>query len=205
MNVISTLNPNATDAGSMIPSGSVILKNQKKKKFQIWHQTFESKREDIHDMCLGYENKIKKLTSVLSEEERSNGSNRNYFDFSNGSGAEKNKGMASILPEKVQNNINETRKLNEDLKRQVEEISKMNGLYVIKHGSKYIKVNKNEKEVELPKILDNNPQKETPRNFRYINDNYRSQLMRAFLNFNPMIHLNNLRNLLEKADPAIQA
>jgi hypothetical protein len=203
MNVVSTINSNPADNGLNIASGSLLLKNQKKKKFQIWHQTFESKREDIYDMCFGHENRVRKLTSVLNEEERSNGSNRNFLDFTKGSGTEKNKGKSSILPEKVQANINETRRLNEELKKQVEEISKMNALYVIKHGSKYINVK--ETEVELPKINENRPHKEQPRNFRYINDNYRSQLMRAFLNFNPIIHLNNLRNLLEKADPAIQA
>jgi hypothetical protein len=193
-------------------SNNYSLKQHKKKRFQIWPQNFEGKREDISNMCANHENRVKRMTAVLNEEEKVNGSHKHFLEYSKGV-IEKNKGSTSILPEKVQNNITDTRRLNEDLKKQVEEIAKMNALYVVKHGSKYINV-KNETEDNnfinqqqdnnnqniLPKII----KKEAPKNFRYINDSYRTQLMRAFLNFNPAIHLNNLRNLLERADPAIK-
>lgn len=180
-------------------------KNEKKDKFQIWKQNFEAKREDLIDMCFNHEDKVRRINNVLNEEEKNNGLNYSYIDIYHRDDNDKKKGAQSILPEKVQNNINETRRLNEELKRNVEEISKMNALYVIKHGNKYLNG-----ETELPNInkykssSENSNKSRAPKNFRYINDNYRAQLMRAFLNFNPLIHLNNLRNLLEKADPAIQ-
>jgi hypothetical protein len=40
-----------------------------------------------------------------------------------------------------------------------------------------------------------------PNNFKYINENVHGQLMRAFLNFNPMINLTNLNETLARADP----
>ena len=47
-------------------------------------------------------------------------------------------------------------------------------------------------------------EKKHPANIQYINDNYRRQLNKAFLNFNPIIHLGNL-NILRKADPEINS
>ena len=40
-------------------------------------------------------------------------------------------------------------------------------------------------------------------NFDYVNDNFRKQLNKAFLLFNPLIHLENLYRL-QKADPSIK-
>jgi hypothetical protein len=187
--------------------GSHTNRNAKKKKLQMWPQKFEGKREDIYYKCSNNENFVKKMTAVLNEEERVNMSNKNYLDNFRGGDKEKNNGVGSILPEKVQKNINETRRLNNELKKQVDEISKMNALYIMKQGGKYIEVESRKKDnnyIELPSITSNLSKVELPKNFRYINDSYRNQLMRAFLNFNPTIHLNNLRNLLEKADPAIK-
>jgi hypothetical protein len=194
--------------------------NSKNDKFLIWRQNIEGKREDLIDMCFHHGDHVKRIVDVLNEEEKNNGLASNYQSSYTKANEKKSKGNHNILPNKVQNNINETRRLNNDLKKKVEEISKMNAMYVVKHGEKYFNNNvqdnnNNNKDNELPKILsrnntattNNNNLYETskgPTNFRYINDNYRTQLMRAFLNFNPIIHLNNLRNLLEKADPEIQ-
>lgn len=54
---------------------------------------------------------------------------------------------------------------------------------------------------ELPQI----PQTEKIyiHNFDYVNDNFRKQLNKAFLLFNPLIHLENLYRL-QKADPSIK-
>lgn len=43
-----------------------------------------------------------------------------------------------------------------------------------------------------------------PQNFKYINENVHGQLMRAFLNFNPVINLKNIKDTLAKADPEIK-
>ena len=61
---------------------------------------------------------------------------------------------------------------------------------------------KDEQLIEENEKNKKNNKKSKPINFTYINDNYRKQLNRAFMNFNPIIHLGNL-NLLRKADPSI--
>ena len=77
-----------------------------------------------------------------------------------------------------------------------EEIKKFNALYLINTTQK---INKKDTS-SLPPI----EEKKQPANFKYINDNYRKQLNKAFLNFNPIIHLGNL-NILRKADPEINS
>ena len=67
---------------------------------------------------------------------------------------------------------------------------------------KYSKEIKDEKLIEEDEKNKLENKKKKPFNFTYINDNYRKQLNRAFMNFNPIIHLGNL-NLLRKADPSI--
>ena len=186
-------------------------KNKKKDKFAIWSQTFSKKRDDVVMMSFGHQDRIKKIFNMVNDEERNKDSLKMLKDNLGGNRVENSKRNKSILPEKVHANIKETRRLNNELKKQVDDISRMNALYIIKHGNKYLDV-KNEngnRDADLPKINEmkkvfEGEKKIRPKNFRYINDNYRTQLMRAFLNFNPSIHLNNLRNLLEKADPAIQ-
>ena len=56
---------------------------------------------------------------------------------------------------------------------------------------------KDEQLIEENEKNKKNNKKSKPINFTYINDNYRKQLNRAFMNFNQIIHLPNL-NLLRK-------
>jgi hypothetical protein len=73
----------------------------------------------------------------------------------------------------------------------------MNLAYVEKSKKLMIKEKPSSLSNKLPKI------EKMPDNFKFVTGNVRQQLMRAFLNFNPIIHLNNLKNLLAKADPDI--
>jgi hypothetical protein len=168
------------------------------KKYHMWSHKI-GKRDDVVETCLLRENKTNKILNYITEEEKG-GDKKNIFKDDDLKKKEDNRrGKLSILPERVHNNINETRRLNLDLKRQVDEITKMNAVYVMKQSG----INKDNTDLQLPPIEGNKKNNEIT-NFRYISETYRKQLMRAFLNFNPIIHLNNLRNLLEKADPEIK-
>ena len=64
---------------------------------------------------------------------------------------------------------------------------------------------KNQKKTKnSQKVSKNSVQFDSSTSIKYINDNYRRQLNKAFLNFNPIIHLGNL-NILRKADPEINS
>jgi len=98
--------------------------------------------------------------------------------------------------------MGEAQKMMKSMKDSNQQILEMNAAYVLKNSQKYLKMNNSKveenkrnqmtdtSELVLPKV---------PQNFNYVNDNVRGQLKRALLNFNPTIHLNNLK-LLAKTD-----
>jgi hypothetical protein len=175
------------------------FKNQKKGNVQIWHQAIENKRVDILGLLNHHQTFLdEKCATIL--EDKAIGGKPKLLDQDKSRKDEKNNSNSSILPARVQKKINKIKQLNKDLKEQVEEISKLNAAYVINQGGKYINIENQNKpnESNLPSIPT-----EVSKNFRYINDNYRTQLMRAFLNYNPKIHHANLLSLVEK-DPLIQ-
>jgi hypothetical protein len=184
-----------------IQTHTLNLKNQKKSNIQIWHQAFENKKVDLLALLDHHQVLIDDKCAMILDD-KSVGGQQKQLDLNKAKGTEKNNSSTSILPLSVQKKINKLKQLNKDMKNHVDEISRLNASYVIKHGGKYLNVENQDKHQEssLPTIKE----KETPKNFRYISDNYRSQLMRAFLNYNPKIHLANLRTLIDKADPAIQ-
>ena len=168
------------------------------KRFQMWDHII-GKREDIVETCSLRELKTNKILNFITEEEKSFNNKHTNKDDNSNKKEDNRRGHLSLLPERVSNNINETRRLNMELKRKVDDIIKMNAVYVMKQTDP----KENPKEIQLP-MIETNKQNSIFNNFRYISETYRKQLMRAFLNFNPIIHLNNLRNLLEKADPEIK-
>lgn len=54
----------------------------------------------------------------------------------------------------------------------------------------------------LPKIISPTPRENKISNFHYVTNNFRKQLTKAFMNFNPLIHLENMK-MLQEADPDI--
>jgi hypothetical protein len=87
----------------------------------------------------------------------------------------------------------------------MKEIMDMNLLYVENNKSRSLyKDEKNLPRIERRGVLLKDNDGKKLGNFKYVTGNVSAQIMRAFLNFNPIIHLNNLKNLLAKADPEIQ-
>ncbi len=92
------------------------------------------------------------------------------------------------------------------MREKTQNIMKMNGLYLedfLHKNQSYCQVLPEEKKEDnsLPQI--EQKQKLYIHNFDYVNDNFRKQLNKAFLLFNPLIHLENLY-MLQKADPSIK-
>ena len=104
------------------------------------------------------------------------------------------------------------------MKQSITDITKMNGLYLEEKAKKTFNQN-SKKKIKKIKIRRSNSdignktfnnyeylkdKKENyVKNFVYVNDNYRKQLNFAFLKFNPVSHLDNLK-ILVKADPCIK-
>lgn len=89
----------------------------------------------------------------------------------------------------------------EHIKESTDEIKQLNGLYLVKSTNKCMNNPNLSGDDKLPNISFH--REKEPKNFSYINDNYRKQLNKAFMKFNPSIHLENLK-ILEEIDPEIK-
>ena len=91
-----------------------------------------------------------------------------------------------------------------EMKSKTEQIMKKNGIYLehfLNKNKTYCqKASGTNDNNSLPPIENTN---KLIRNFDYINDNFRRQLNKAFLLYNPYIHLENLY-FLQHADPSIK-
>jgi hypothetical protein len=86
------------------------------------------------------------------------------------------------------------------MKEENNEIIRENINYIMKNSKKYLF-----KENELPSIQTKHKGNKTnPTNMKYINDTMRSQFNKAFTNFHPNIHLENLKILLNQNDNDIK-
>lgn len=87
------------------------------------------------------------------------------------------------------------------IKESTDQIAKMNGVYLDKYiyNNKSNEFNKSQSQKDL---CVTNKQGKLVRNFSYINNTYRKQLNQAFMKFNPLLHLDNLK-VLSKVDPEI--
>ena len=112
------------------------------------------------------------------------------------------------------------------MKQSIADITKMNGLYLEEKAKKTFnqKSKKNIKKIKLRRSSseiisgnktfnknfeyitnknENNKKEDYVKNFVYVNDNYRKQLNFAFLKYNPISHLDNLK-ILVQAEPSIR-
>ena len=87
------------------------------------------------------------------------------------------------------------------IKESTDQIAKMNEVYLDKYiyNNKSNEFNKSQSQKDL---CVTNKQGKLVRNFSYINNTYRKQLNQAFMKFNPLLHLDNLK-VLSKVDPEI--
>ena len=167
--------------------------------FRLWTHSQNLKNEDIISKAVHNQTTIKQYSSELNEEEN----NQNRKKIKKGKTIMKNKVLYNSnanLSENVQKILSDVSKTINNINQSTEEIKKLNALYLINTSQKLNKKeNLNEEDKSfLPPIKED----KHATNFKYINDNYRRQLNKAFLNFNPIIHLGNL-SILRKADPDI--
>lgn len=107
------------------------------------------------------------------------------------------------------------------IKQSITDITKMNGLYLDENARKAL--NQRTKKIKNVKMkrsssqiiqgnktynnnfdyLNTNKKEDYVKNFLYVNDNYRKQLNFAFLKYNPISHLENLK-ILVQAEPLIR-
>ena len=196
---------------------NIIGKPKKRKLYEIKIYTQQENLKDEHIIGKIKRNQedILNYAEVLNEEEN-NLKKKKHLKKKSKEIDEYSEKTEKNLSDKSSKIINDVNRIISNMNESTEELKKLNAL--IGTSKKINKTNniqsenleelKYSKEIKDEKLIEEDEKnklenkKKKPFNFTYINDNYRKQLNRAFMNFNPIIHLGNL-NLLRKADPSI--
>ena len=198
---------------------NIIGKPKKRKLYEIKIYTQQENLKDEYIMGKIKRNQedILNYAEVLNEEEN-NLKKKKHLKKKSKEIDEYSEKTEKKLSDKSSKIINDVNRIISNMNESTEELKKLNALFLIGTSKKINKTNniqsenleelKYSKEIKDEKLIEEDEKnklenkKKKPFNFTYINDNYRKQLNRAFMNFNPIIHLGNL-NLLRKADPSI--
>ena len=170
---------------------------------------------------------IKESINILNEERRLN---RNKEKLKNIKNNEFQRSSSSKIMDEVspyaKTMLLKIGKHIKKMNQSIADITKMNGLYLEEKAKKTFnqKSKKNIKKIKLRRSSseiisgnktfnknfeyitnknENNKKEDYVKNFVYVNDNYRKQLNFAFLKYNPISHLDNLK-ILVQAEPSIR-
>lgn len=183
------------------------MKDNNHYDFRIWKQRRNISSDYIHVKVIKNSESIKQNTALLNGDKQtylhSKTKNKRKHINTNftRSSSTSNVHMISPTARKILSlaNTNIT-----EMKSKTEQIMKKNGIYLEhflnKNKTYYQKASDTNDNNSLPPIENTN---KLIRNFDYINDNFRRQLNKAFLLYNPYIHLENLY-FLQHADPSIK-
>ena len=187
------------------------MKDNNHYDFRLWKQRRNISSDHIHAKVIKNSESIKQNTALLNGDKQTylHSKKKNKHKHINTnfirSSSTSNIHMISPTARKILSlaNTNIT-----EMKSKTEQIMKKNGIY-LEH---FLNKNKTYCQKASDKASDTNDNNSLPpientnkliRNFDYINDNFRRQLNKAFLLYNPYIHLENLF-FLQHADPSIK-
>ena len=184
------------------------MKSNNHYDFRIWKQRRNISSDYIHTKIVKNSDSIKQNTALLNGDKQTylypkkknkrKHINTNFIRSSSTSNVHMISPTARKILSFANSNITE-------MKSKTEQIMKKNGIYLEhflnKNKTYYQKASDNDNDNKsLPPIENQN---KLIRNFDYVNDNFRRQLNKAFLLYNPYIHLENLY-FLQHADPSIK-
>ena len=177
--------------------------------FRVWTQKRNIYSDRIFPQIIHHSSLIKRLTGNLYEEKKDKNLSKSYlYKFKKIKQTSSLKNIFKVSPY-VEKIIGKVEKKIDYINNSTNEISRMTSLYLEKKtmDNKSLDFrninNKNNNENTNLNNNNHNNKKLKIRNFSYISEHYRKQLRKAFLKFNPLIHLENI-NLLQKIDPLIK-
>ena len=177
--------------------------------FRVWTQKRNILCDGIFPQIVHRSSLIKRLTGNLYEEKKDKNLSKSYlYKFKKIKQTSSLKNIFKVSPY-VEKIIGKVEKKIDYINNSTNEISRMTSLYLEKKtmDDKSLDFrNINNKNNNENTNLNNNERNDKNikiRNFSYISEHYRKQLRKAFLKFNPLIHLENI-NLLQKIDPLIK-
>ena len=170
--------------------------------YRVWKQRQNLSSEDIINNIMKQQNKIKYYTEALNEEEKNDKRKKikSYQSYDNFRYRKKNDSKVSSNVQKI---MSEVGKLVLDMKH-ISENTYKNNITSLINTTNQIKRTEimeepntilKEKEKEY-KIYLEGKNKKAP-NYQFLSDCYRRQINKAFVNYNPNIHLSNIHKLRE--------
>jgi len=170
--------------------------------YRVWKQRQNLSSEDIINNIMKEQNKIKNYTEALNEEEKNDKKKKikSYQSYDNFRSRKKNDSKVSSNVQKI---MSEVGKLVLDMKHISENTYKNNITSLINTTNQIKRTEIMEepntilkaKEKEYKIYLEGKNKK--PPNYQFLSDCYRRQINKAFVNYNPNIHLSNIHKLRE--------
>ncbi len=182
------------------------LLNGDKKDIRIWKQKTNLISNNIISSIFKSQKEIKHHTDVLNEGERN--INKKKILFKSLDKHKLEPGKHSYASDTVKKIMNDVGKLVLNIKTEEDNLSKenVNALLetknqlkksdIIQESNKILKI----KEKEYKQCLEGKSKK--PPNYRFLSDSYRKQVNKVFMDYNPLMHLVNIRQL-RKFSPEI--
>ena len=177
-----------------------------KKDIRIWKQKTNLISDNIINSIFKSQKEIKHRTEILNDGERNTNKKKILFKSSEKTKAENDKhSYASDAVKKIMGDVG---KLVLNMKKEEDNLSKKNvdalletknqikKSDIIQESNRILKV----KEKEYKLCLEGKSKK--PPNYRFLSDSYRKQVNKVFMDYNPLMHLVNIRQL-RKSSPEI--
>ena len=180
--------------------------NGGKKDIRIWKQKTNLICDNIISSIFKSQKEIKHRTDVLNEGERN--INKKNILYKSSDKHKLETGKHSYTSDTVKKIMNDVGKLVLNIKNEEDNLSKenVNALLetknqlrksdIIQESNKILKI----KEKEYKQCLEGKSKK--PPNYRFLSDSYRKQVNKVFMDYNPLMHLVNIRQL-RKSSPEI--
>ena len=171
--------------------------------FRVWKLTHNMLNENIIGRANKHQNEIKNWKDILSDDYK-NSKNSTYRTKIKSKNPKKRYTFHNYLSPNVNRIVTEVGRLVSEIKTSEENLSKLNINSLINTKNNLQKLEKLQEETTIVKLKEKEYQAslegkiKKPPNYKYLSDNYRKQLNRAFLSYHPKRHLNNINSLIKE-------
>ena len=171
--------------------------------FRVWKLTHNMLNENIIGRANKHQNEVKNWKDILSDDYK-NSKNSTYRTKIKSKNPKKRYTFHNYLSPNVNRIVTEVGRLVSEIKTSEENLSKLNINSLINTKNNLQKLEKLQEETTIVKLKEKEYQAslegkiKKPPNYKYLSDNYRKQLNRAFLSYHPKRHLNNINSLIKE-------
>ena len=171
--------------------------------FRVWDMSQNMSNENIIGKVNKNQQQVKNWAEILNEDYKNN-KNNSFKSYIKTKKSIKGYEFRNYLSPNVNRIVTEVGRLVSEMKASEENLSKLNINSLMNTKKNLQKLEKLQEETSIVKLKEKEYQeslegkmKKSP-NYKYLSDNYRKQLNKAFLNYHPKRHLNNINSLIKE-------